>query len=1028
MKLLRLEFCGIGPFGGHQIIDFTSLTSDGLFLLEGPTGSGKSTIIDAVVYALYGDVASNDSTKERVRSSHALANVESYIDLVFEVASGIYRVRRTPSWQRPKARGTGYTTVNSSAQLWRISQAAIDDGQWQTGQALAAKARETGEELKSILGLTREQFVQTVVLPQGKFAQFLRLKSQERSELLESLFGTVDYQKLADKLAKDSRLARSVVDEARRRFITSVETWRGNAGVQKWTDHVGELLEQIVDETDESILNVMADVEAELSTQYEEAKTVCEKLMADETATRADLAQATALRSLLLERSQSLEQRDALEQRRPVIDKFRSQIAAHQRAVVPANRLGEVAVIQADVQTARQTCCNAWNDTSRTDLSAEFGSASSSNNLDALISLAQSALSESKKCLQNLDSQFGSAQQIVQLEDSVPDLVAKRQQAELERQQALSNLDSIRREKESLPQRLEELTSERAQMYTIAETIPQLEARVAELISLEHIAREVLELRRTEAEDEKEASATLAAVTVAMEDEENITSQWIGSNAAQIAQHLRDHSPCPVCGSLEHPDPAPVSEVKATLDQVQAASARTQAARTRSDQARSRLIATRTKLDETVKRLGNETVDTIADSLKKTQDALDDARRAKTSADRIEKQISKIHKDSDDLAQAISIQEALIASASERIAGVSAQIDAHKERIQEALTAHNAKDTRSLLSVLKNKRDKYALANSSTQELLTTATHLLSSQRLAEQALQEAKMSADEVTEAILPTHVLIDFTEQVSSFEKKDAKILGRLESEDLAQLDGSEDPQVELAQEAFDHAHAQLITGNERAIEAKRNLSDARVHSMHVQKAHAQWVTEAQKAGPIVRLSHLANADDESSRIKIPLGVWVLLRRFEVVIERANEHLAIFSRGRYELIRVDEGEKGRKFGLGIAVIDHEGNEEGDVQRAPSSLSGGETFFTSLALALALAEVVQEENGGVHIDTLMIDEGFGTLSADVRDVVMQTLTQLTDDGRTVGIVSHVEDLKSMIPQRITVIPGERGSTLRQMS
>ncbi|MGV9184046.1 SbcC/MukB-like Walker B domain-containing protein [Arcanobacterium canis] len=113
---------------------------------------------------------------------------------------------------------------------------------------------------------------------------------------------------------------------------------------------------------------------------------------------------------------------------------------------------------------------------------------------------------------------------------------------------------------------------------------------------------------------------------------------------------------------------------------------------------------------------------------------------------------------------------------------------------------------------------------------------------------------------------------------------------------------------------------------------------------------------------------------------------------------------------------------------MDHEGNEEGDVQRAPSSLSGGETFFTSLALALALAEVVQEENGGVHIDTLMIDEGFGTLSADVRDVVMQTLTQLTDDGRTVGIVSHVEDLKSMIPQRITVIPGERGSTLRQMS
>ncbi|MFC5280844.1 SMC family ATPase [Arcanobacterium canis] len=1026
MKLLRLEFCGIGPFGGHQVIDFTSLTSDGLFLLEGPTGSGKSTIIDAVVYALYGDVASNDSTKERVRSSHALSDVESYIDLVFEVASGIYRVRRTPPWQRPKARGTGYTTVNSSAQLWRMSQAAVDEGHWQTGQALAAKARETGEELKAILGLTREQFVQTVVLPQGKFAQFLRLKSQERSELLESLFGTADYQKLADKLAKDSRMARSAVDEARRRFITSVETWRGNAGVQEWTHHVGTLLEQIVDETDESVLNVMADVEAELSTQYEEAKTVCEKLTEDETAARAYLAQATALRSLLLERSQLLERRDDLDQRRPVIDKFRSQIAAHQRAVVPANRLDEVTTTQKDVQKARQTCYEAWDNTSRADLAAKFDSAS--GNVDTLIELAQSALSESEKCLQSLDAQFGSAQQIVQLEDSVPVLVAKRQQAEIEREQALDDLDVARRKKESLPQLLEKLTSKRTQIHTITETIPQLEARVAELVTLDQIAHEVLELRRTESEDKKDASATLAAVTAAIEDEAKITAEWIGSSAAQIAQHLHDHSPCPVCGSLEHPDPAPASAVKATLDQVQAASDRTQEARTRSDQARSRLVATRTKLNEMVKRLGNETVDTIADSLKKTQDALDDACRAKASADRIEEQISKIHQDSDTLAQTISVQEALIASTSERIAGVSEQINSHKERIQEALAAHNAKDARSLMSLLRSERDKYSLANSTTQELLTLASHLLSSQRRAEQALQEAKMSANEVTEAILSAHVLTDFTEQVASFEQEDAKILGRLESEDLAQLDGSEDPQVELAQEAFDRTHAQLIASNERAVEAKRNLCDAHAHLMKAQKAHAQWATEAQKAGPIVRLSHLANADDESSRIKIPLGVWVLLRRFEVVVERANEHLAIFSRGRYELIRVDEGEKGRKLGLGIAVIDHEGSEGGDVQRAPSSLSGGETFFTSLALALALAEVVQEENGGVHIDTLMIDEGFGTLSADVRDVVMQTLTQLTDDGRTVGIVSHVEDLKSMIPQRVTVIPSERGSTLRQIS
>ncbi|WP_297566021.1 SbcC/MukB-like Walker B domain-containing protein [uncultured Arcanobacterium sp.] len=190
-----------------------------------------------------------------------------------------------------------------------------------------------------------------------------------------------------------------------------------------------------------------------------------------------------------------------------------------------------------------------------------------------------------------------------------------------------------------------------------------------------------------------------------------------------------------------------------------------------------------------------------------------------------------------------------------------------------------------------------------------------------------------------------------------------------------------------------------------------------MPVQKAAHTWHKKAQAATEIIRLASIANAG-EFSTSRIPLNMWVLLHRFEAVVNRANEHLEKISAGRYSLIRSeDESKKIRKTGLGLSVIDHDGSPTGDIIRPTASLSGGETFYTSLALALALAEIVQEENGGIRIDTLLIDEGFGTLSAGVRDAVMQTLRTLTAQGRIVGIVSHVEELKSIIPSRVSISP-----------
>lgn len=198
MQLHRLTFQAVGPFPGRYTIDFADLASSGLFLLEGPTGSGKSTIIDAIVFALYGKVASADASDDRIRSDHAGPGDETFVDLVFEVPSGVFRVRRTPKFERPKQRGTGTTTQQASVRLWRLtSPDAPDDG-----QVLSTRADEAGPEIQRAVGLDREQFVQTVVLPQGEFASFLRAKPEDRRRVLERVFGTQVYERLEKRLAQ----------------------------------------------------------------------------------------------------------------------------------------------------------------------------------------------------------------------------------------------------------------------------------------------------------------------------------------------------------------------------------------------------------------------------------------------------------------------------------------------------------------------------------------------------------------------------------------------------------------------------------------------------------------------------------------------------------------------------------------------------------------------------------------------------------------------------------------------------------
>ncbi len=343
MDLHRLSVQAIGPFAGEHVIDFAELGRSGLFLLEGPTGSGKSTLIDAVVFALYGSLASEGSSRDRLHSHHAAPGVEPYVELVFETAAGIHRVRRSPQHQRPKARGTGTTNQNAAATLVRLSSPDAD-----AGEVIGTSTQEVGTEVARIVGLTRAQFVQTVVLPQGEFAEFLRSTGEQRRLVLQSLFGTAVYERTAAQLGEMRKAAKARTDAADAKVAEAL------TGLREAT-RVDAL--EIADAPDTVRLL------AELADAAETAR-------ADEERTRQGAATALADAERV---SRALDRRRALIAREEAVRTAAEEIAGLARRVGEARRAAAVAgqLAARDRADAARTAAEVADDDARAACRAE---------------------------------------------------------------------------------------------------------------------------------------------------------------------------------------------------------------------------------------------------------------------------------------------------------------------------------------------------------------------------------------------------------------------------------------------------------------------------------------------------------------------------------------------------------------------------------------------------------------------------------------------------------------------------------
>lgn len=1026
MHLRRLVLQAVGPFAARHTIDLAELGASGLFLLEGPTGAGKSTLIDAIVFALYGKVASDEASDDRLRSAHAAPEAESLVDLVFEVPSGVFRIRRTPQYERPKRRGTGTTTQQASAKLWRlpadVPSTATDDELDALGTPMASRLDEVGAEVLRAIGLDRTQFVQTVVLPQGEFARFLRAKPEDRRGLLQKIFGTQVYQRLADRLVELRREADRAVEAARGELGEAVAHLAGAARLAE--EEAAALRDEVtaavlVDEA--AVAGVVAARGRALEVDAGAAASALATAEAAWVQARAAADEARATAELL-------GRRERLRAERTVLDGLAEQHAHDVARLESARRAAAVRPLLVGDEAARAALEAAEKEWGAALDAAPTGLVPAGAGDTAAVEGGEGAGQGSERPLvQHLrDEQRAAVEHAAQLQRLVTveeGLTGRRR--DLHR--AAEVLDDLTQELAVHDGWLAARPEQRATLVEGLDTARALEARRGERTAARDAASTTLdavlalvaaesELEHVEVDREAAGRRALALADAAAA----ARTARIADLAGSLAADLRDGAPCPVCGSPDHPAPAlPTAaghvsgeDVQAAEDACREAERRLAGLAGRAGELRGNVTALSAQVAGTDQASAEAAVAQARAALLECDAAAAEAVRLTAELDRFDTETQQRRQQRDGTAGRRAIAEATLLT--DRVALDSAEAEVVAARADHPTVAarhsalvERAEAARQLLDALEMRGAARRTAATRAQELA--------------EGLDDASFpDAAAARAALLPADQVEHLDAQVTGYRSDVARVAAALDAPELGTLPDDLVVDVPAATAAEAAARQVADTAGAAAQVAAERLAAAAAAGEVVVRRAATLTGRIAEAAPVARLATLAGGAGDNAQ-RLSLQTYVLMSRFEDVVSAANERLRIMSDGRYELVRSDEREdvRARTTGLAMRVVDHLTEQPRD----PRTLSGGETFYVSLCLALGMADVVTAEAGGIDLGTLFVDEGFGSLDPHVLDQVLAELGRLRAGGRVVGVVSHVEALKQSIADRIEVRPLPDGSS-----
>ena len=1008
MRLHHLEIQAFGPFADRQTVDFDALSGQGLFLLNGPTGAGKSSVLDAVCFALYGSVPGARHTAKRLRSDHAADGVVPEVCLEFSAGGRRYRIVRSPAWDRPARRGGGTTPEQARTLLSeRIGLEWVQK---------SARNDEAGLELQALLGMDKDQFTKVVMLPQGEFAAFLRADTRARRELLQKLFSTTLFEAVESHLVEQGqRAARAVSEQEAHQgnlLLRAVEEAErhdlGAAGLgidpEATADRVGSvrILATALRERREA-------AEAE-STERAEASALADGGLVD---LRRRRERAEAVRRL---RKQQAEHDATGGEAGGWVEVLRRHEEARELSTVL--HLDEQAQAAAAAATSRHlrgverlrrnVAASHFieGDAFSSDEGARAVLAQASSDASAAATMVHAALPDETHLLTVRSSLDAASVRLGSIETQISRSDAEILELEATRRAEMGELETARRAADGVDHLRSDLEAARG---------------AQEIVVLHQDA----ETRRIAAD---------AAHHTASQRFLDLKEQWLTKlqrrleqAAVELAEGLRPGEPCAVCGSPDHPAPAtsPGGD-RITLEEEQAARKDQAEAERALHAAQDVRDTTRLEVADLAARGGDMTPAEAAGRTRAVQRSLEAAEAAAARGLALEHSLEKIERDVDRLrALRDELRDEHVAVSARR----TSQLD--QEAALVARLADLQADAPSLSVRLEAVRsasaDLDAVRDAFDAHLLTSAAADAAGRKLQDALGTTGFPTAEAARDALLAE----DERERVSGLLKTYEAEGHRLTSAwaDDSVLESLREEEDGVPAPDDDDERDAAATANALRAQAQKALIAVEVLGQSVVQleGYAQRLEDLEKVvAPLREPARTVSGLAETARgggenlYKMPLATYVLASRLEQVAAAATERLLQMSDGRYALVHSDATAGNKRSGLGLNVVDGwTGN-----RRDTSTLSGGESFMASLALALGLADVVQQEAGGLDIETLFVDEGFGSLDDQALEQVMDALEGLRSGGRVVGLVSHVPELKQRVGAQLQVVKGRQGSTL----
>lgn len=1023
MKPISLTMEAFGPYRDSVTLDFNELQDHSMFLIAGPTGAGKTSILDAMVYALYGEPSGEVRKTDAIRSDFAEPHRMTRVDFSFAIGDAQYRVERLPKQMVAKKRGTGMREQNASATVYEKK-----DGEWKVIATSAAAIRDT---IQQIIGFRKDQFLQVVLLPQGEFRKLLVASTSEREELLHTLFRTELYRKLQEVLKTAYDEAKAGVEENLTKQTAFIQSIPHDGATPMLTiEHVRELLanrgshrDTLAIDRDEAVnmveqFNVLRN-QWSLYNQAQQSLT--------EATLKLDLVKARETERINLN-----EKVQFLNSLAPTHELYKQYIEKQAVLKTLEQALSD-AEERVKLATQHETKC----------LEVYSGLEGQAESIQA----KRTTLAQFQQQAEKFDELDVLKKEFSTLHSSLEEFDSKKSEDALAKQREL--VETLENDLESSRKQLQDKNK-------FLEATPVIQGQLNDLHRYSELLEEISKVQK-EIDDKGQTLVSLDEIVqvakVHLERLEHLMQEGL---AFELVHLVVDNEPCPVCGSTDHPQLAAKPEIYPTKDEIEEARIARDAAlqKQASEVGQQKTLVIR--LDELTKQ-----VDAQVSTLKLSIDGFSEKKFASVQQDLLAKmeQLTALRGKSELLSKTIADKEHKLKVARDklatlelahnellknlhdleiRISSVQANIDALSKTLPTTNMAAWQKQLESLDSdiTVYDEQVKVGKTNldAAREQLNAKRGRLetLSSQVKEEtknlnlmyknytQSLQTISLAEDDFVEALRDIKEIETYRTQLhaldEAFNKAQAVYDAALKATETV-VKPSETVSDEIYATAV--AHRDTLVGNLAAWDKETKHIKTTLNSL--EELETAMGEAREKVKFLSRLNDLANGGEQGFK-NVTFERYVLGAILDEVVYAANLRLQKMSRNRYSLERSDYTGGGRgKQGLDLAVMDAFTGQS----RPANTLSGGETFLASMALALGLADVIQSYAGGIHMDTMFIDEGFGTLDPDTLELAMETLVQLQSSGRLIGMISHVPELKSRIPAHLEVIRGDDGSTAK---